>query len=106
MSHLKKGSICGSGLEIQRQLADYLASEGEPMSEKYNGWKNYETWNVALWLGNDEGLYHIARTSVDYRHLVSELANQYGITWTPDNVCYSEWDNLDVAALDEMREEL
>ena len=21
----------------------------------YNGWTNYETWNVALWLGNDQG---------------------------------------------------
>lgn len=26
------------------------------MADKgYNGWKNYETWNVALWLGNDQG---------------------------------------------------
>lgn len=25
------------------------------MCEKYNGWTNYETWNIALWLGNEEG---------------------------------------------------
>lgn len=24
-------------------------------TEKYNGWTNYETWNVALWLDNDQG---------------------------------------------------
>lgn len=24
---------------------------------KYNGWTNYETWAVALWLFNDEGAY-------------------------------------------------
>jgi len=23
----------------------------------YQGWKNYETWCVALWIDNDEGLY-------------------------------------------------
>lgn len=22
---------------------------------RYNGWVNYETWNVALWLGNEQG---------------------------------------------------
>lgn len=25
--------------------------------EGYNGYANYETWNVALWIGNDQGSY-------------------------------------------------
>lgn len=27
----------------------------------FNGWANYETWAVALWLDNDEGSYHYVR---------------------------------------------
>jgi len=26
----------------------------------YEGWKNFETWNVNLWLANDQGLYQMA----------------------------------------------
>ena len=29
----------------------------------YNGWKNYETWNVALWVGNDEPVYRGMRST-------------------------------------------
>jgi hypothetical protein len=25
------------------------------MSNAYNGWTNYETWNAKLWMDNDEG---------------------------------------------------
>ncbi len=25
--------------------------------KEYNGWFNYETWNVALWMDNDSGSY-------------------------------------------------
>jgi hypothetical protein len=27
------------------------------MSDKYNGWTNYETWNVALWMGESDEYY-------------------------------------------------
>ena len=32
----------------------------------YNGWANYETWNAALWIGNDEFLYNTAKACVEY----------------------------------------
>lgn len=30
----------------------------------YNGWKNYETWAVALWIDNDQGSYSESRSIV------------------------------------------
>ena len=27
-------------------------------SEECNGWTNWETWNINLWLANGEGLYY------------------------------------------------
>lgn len=31
------------------------------MMPKYNGHKNWNHWNVALWIANDEGLYWLAK---------------------------------------------
>jgi hypothetical protein len=30
----------------------------------YNGWSNYETWNVKLWIDNEEGSYRYWREVV------------------------------------------
>jgi hypothetical protein len=26
--------------------------------DEYNGWRNYETWNVILWINNDQSYYN------------------------------------------------
>jgi hypothetical protein len=47
--------------------------------QEYNGWKNYETWNVALWINNDQGLQEtvrdMARECVDNEHANYDLSH-------------------------------
>ena len=70
----------------------------------YNGWKNYETWNVALWIQNDEGLYNLFRESGSYAAGVEEL-REAGVIETPDKVAYND-SGLDLPALEECVKEL
>lgn len=63
----------------------------------YNGWKNYNQWNVALWINNDEGLYQLAQDFINANAnrndaardmmLFLELAGQ---DKTPDGVPYNK----------------
>jgi hypothetical protein len=39
---------------------------------KYNGWTNYETWNVKLWMDNDEGSYNYFRELAQETYKQSE----------------------------------
>jgi hypothetical protein len=36
------------------------------MCKEYNGWSNYQTWNVMLWLDNDQGSYYAIRDQAEY----------------------------------------
>lgn len=72
-------------------------------STTYNGWSNYETWNVALWINNDESLYAISRECGSYEEFVRAM-RELGSTETPDNVAWND-SGIDRAELDEMLEE-
>ena len=50
------------------------------MTKKYNGWTNYESWLVGLWLDNDEGSYTYWRDrakQVSKRELAKELKSAH-----------------------------
>jgi len=38
----------------------------------YNGWANYETWNVSLWIQNNQFLYNTAKACVEFHDVAFE----------------------------------
>lgn len=51
----------------------------EIIDTTYNGWKNYPTWAVNLWLSNDEGLYNATREIIAEVTAETESTSEY---WT------------------------
>ncbi len=72
-------------------------------NETYNGWTNWETWNVALWIGNDEYLYREARKCYSYPNFVERMG--FASSATPDGAKYDS-PELDIDELNAMIEEL
>ena len=73
-------------------------------TETYNGWANWATWNVALWLQNDETLYKVARQYDRYDALIPRLESQFG-QMTPDGARWMD-PTIYTDALDEMLTDL
>jgi hypothetical protein len=59
------------------------------MSE-YNGWANYETWCVNLWVDNDPGTYgravEMARESEGDRHALADQIEGWVEEWAREGV--------------------
>ena len=64
----------------------------------YNGWPNYQTWNVMLWMDNEEGAYRLYRDCAERCRgrkrrlggvLARYLCQQAFGEGTPDGVSFS-----------------
>ena len=80
----------------------------------YEGWANYQTWNVALYIANDEPLYWEARRyatayrnegTAKYADFVSEMMSGIWGDITPDGVSWTD-PTLDHEELDAFLREL
>ncbi len=62
------------------------------MTKQYNGHKNWNHWNVSLWINNDQGLYEAARYFIKYAKTRQDAARNFLNTLpekTPDGAKYS-----------------
>jgi hypothetical protein len=64
-------------------------TQNNALDTSYNGWATFETWEVALWLQNDEGLYNLAMECGSYEDTVEAL-NEMGLCETPDGTRYDD----------------
>lgn len=73
----------------------------------YEGWKNYQTWNVSLWINNDYGLYIAAcefmkknaNSRNPYRMFIKAeglegLTTPDKIKWNGTKLAYSELNEM------------
>jgi hypothetical protein len=72
-----------------------------------NGWANHATWNVALWIGNDETIYRHAKANqnLGYRAWAKRWIDEYGEYITGDGISWLS-DDVDTDEMDEMLAEL
>ena len=70
--------------------------------KEYNGWSDWTTWNCALWIGNDEGLYEWAKGIRNYGMFI-ELMSEFDMKKTPDG---AKWEEADFTEMQEMMDEL
>ncbi len=83
-------------------------SNNATIDTTYNGYKNRQTWNVVLWLMNDEGLYRaaeqFAKGDVSIRSTRAFCSDVFGYA-TPDGCRISgqvDWKAV-AAAIRELR---
>ena len=71
--------------------------------DRMNGWKDYETWNVSLWIQNTECLYRLALECAGFQEFKNVMKNDVGSFFTDDGVA---WDDADYSEVQSMFNEM
>ena len=73
------------------------------IQETYNGWADWTTLNVALWINNDQGFYSIAKECKTYTEFLYEMQAMIGSFFTPDG---ADWGEANLTEMQELFDEL
>ena len=72
------------------------------INEPQEGWTDWTTWNVALWIRNDQTYYNIATECKDYMDFLYEMQAMIGSFATPDG---ADWGEANIEEMNEVIEE-
>ena len=89
-----------TGSDLKEYIEKRFGGDTPDPALRYNGWANYQTWNVALWLQNDEELYGLACQYQNWGDLQSHLPHR-----TPDGLWYND-QNINIKEINQMLSEL